>query len=60
MEFKVWHQQTYLQNRSRLTDIENRLVLADGVRRGGEQDWEVRVNMQAIINRIDKQQCPTI
>ena len=60
LEFKIWHQQTYLQNRNSLTDIENRLVLADGVRSGGEQDWEFRVNMQASINRIDKKQRPTI
>ena len=27
---KIWHKWTYLQNRNRLTDIENRLVVAKG------------------------------
>ena len=27
-EFKIWHRWTYLQNRNRLTDIDNRLVVA--------------------------------
>ena len=34
MESKIWHKQTYLQNRNRLTDIENRLVVAKGSREG--------------------------
>ena len=28
VESKIWHKWTYLQNRNRLTDIENRLVVA--------------------------------
>ena len=28
MESKIWHKGTYLQNRDRLKDIENRLVVA--------------------------------
>ena len=30
MESKIWHKGTYQQNRNRLTDIENRLVVAKG------------------------------
>ena len=32
MECKIWHKLTYLQNRDRLTVIENRLVVAKGER----------------------------
>ena len=28
MEYKIWHQRTFLQNRNRLTGIENRFVVA--------------------------------
>ena len=34
MEYKIWHKLTYLQNRDRLTDMENRLVAANGERGG--------------------------
>ena len=30
VESKIWHKRTYLQSRNRLTDIENRLVVAKG------------------------------
>ena len=36
MESKIWHKLTYLQNRSRLTDLENRLVF-DG---GEGKEWD--------------------
>ena len=36
VESNIWHKQTYLQNRNRPTDIENRLVIA---RAGGEGRW---------------------
>ena len=29
-ELKIWHKWTYLQNKNRLTDIEKRLVVAQG------------------------------
>ena len=35
MGFEIWHRWTYLQNRNRLIDIENRLVVAKGVGWGG-------------------------
>ena len=51
----------YMQNRSRLTDIENRPVVAKG-EEGWEGDgmgvWDQQ--MQAIIYRMEKQQGPTV
>ena len=43
MESKIWHKCTYLQNRSRLTNVENRLVDAKGERGGSGMDrvWGV-------------------
>ena len=35
MESKIWHKQTYLQKRKRLTDMENRLVVVKGEGRIG-------------------------
>ena len=40
MESKIWHTWTYLQNRNRLTDTENRVVVAKGEEGGFETDWE--------------------
>ena len=46
MGSKVWHKGTYLQNRNRLTDIKNGLVVATG--EGGESGmdgvWELDAN----------------
>ena len=41
VESKIEHTQSYLQNRNRLTDIENRLVVA---KRVGGKDWESGVS----------------
>ena len=38
VESKAWHKSTYLQNRNRLRDIENRLVVAKG--EGGESGMD--------------------
>ena len=39
VESKIWHKRTYLQNRKRLTDIQNRFVVAKGEVGGrGEKD----------------------
>ena len=47
----------YVQNTNRLTDIENRLVVAKaGGGREGLRVWDYR--MQTIVNRMDKQQGP--
>jgi len=36
VESKIWHKLTYLWNRNRLTDLENRLVVAKGEGEGVE------------------------
>ena len=43
MESKIGHKQTYQQNRNRLTDIENRLVVAkgEGGRSGIDEEFGV-------------------
>ena len=52
---KIWHKWTYLQNRNKLTDIENRSVVAMG-----EEWWIGSLGLvdvkYYIINRMDKQQ----
>ena len=40
----MWHKWTYLQNRNRLIDIENRLVAAKGDGGGEGVDWEFGVS----------------
>ena len=41
---KKCYKWTYLQNRNRLTDIENKLVVAKGVRGGRGLDWEFGIS----------------
>ena len=50
MESKIWHKRTYLPNRNRLTDIENRLVVAKGERRGNEMDREFGVGRCKLLH----------
>ena len=42
METKIWHKWTYLWNRNRHTDIENRPVIAKGEGDEGWTEWELR------------------
>ena len=44
VESKIGHKWTYLQNRNRLTDTEDRLVVAKGERDGRGMDWEFRIS----------------
>ena len=44
VESKTWHKWTYLWNRKRLTDIENRFVVAKGEGGRGVIDWEFRIS----------------
>ena len=48
MECKIWYKRTYLQNRNRLLDMENRLVVA----KLGEvrMDWEFGVSIFKLLN----------
>ena len=43
VESKIWHRRTYLQNRNRLTDIENRLMVVKGLGGRGGMDWELGI-----------------
>ena len=64
-------QRTYLRNRNRLTDIENRLVVAKGEGGGGGMDWEFGVsrctllyiewiNNKVLLYSTGRIQCPMI
>ena len=44
MESKIWHKWTYLWNRNRLTDIENRLAVTEGEGGRGGKDWECGIS----------------
>ena len=43
MGSKIWHKWTYLQNRNRLTDTENRVVVAKGEEGRSGRDGEFGV-----------------
>ena len=44
---KKWYKWTYLQNRSRISDVENKLWLP-GVRRGGI-NWKIGIDIYALL-----------
>ena len=48
-------QKIYLQNRNRLTDIENRLVAAKGERGGGGKDCRFEISRCKSFYRMDTQ-----
>ena len=48
VESKIWHKWTYLWNKNRLTDVENRFVVAKGEESFG-------FALQTIIYRLGKQ-----
>ena len=57
---KKWYKWTYLQNRNRLTDLENELIVTKRGRQGRDSleiwDWHVHT----AIFKTDNQQGPTI
>ena len=61
VESKIWHRQTYLWNRNRLTDMENRLVFAgmgwEG-RSGMECESEVRRCKPLCLEWMSRSSCP--
>ena len=60
MDSKIWHKWTYIWNRNRIRDIENRLVTAQGEGIGGRMEWSVGLtDTRFHIYRTDKQQSPT-
>ena len=50
VESKIWHKWTCLQNRNRLTDIENRLVVAEGEGEGRGMGWEFGVGRCKLLH----------
>ena len=44
VESKIWHKWTYLWNRNRIMDIENRMVFAKEEGFGGGMEWELGVS----------------
>ena len=53
-------QRTYLQNRNRLTDIENRFVVAKRVWGGSRMDGDFGVDRSKLTFRMDKKRGPTV
>ena len=45
---KQWYKWTYLQNRNRLIDIENKLTVTKGRRRVGV-NWESGINIYTLL-----------
>ena len=60
--YRTWHIWTYLQNRNRLIDMENKLMVTKGESRSrgrdklGVWDWHIHIT----VYKTDKQQEPTI
>ena len=50
VESKLWHTWTYLENRNRLTDVENTLVVAKGEGGGSGMDWEFGVSRCKLLH----------
>ena len=46
---KNWYKWTYLQNRNRLTDLENELMVTRGEGSGGGVDWEFGIDMYTLL-----------
>ena len=59
---KTWYKCTYLQNRNRLTDIEDKLVVTKGDtwQRGREKSGAWDKHTHTTIYKIDNQQGPTV
>ena len=49
MESKIGHKWTYLQNENRLTDTENRFVVAKGAT-GEGKDWEFEIRRDKLLH----------
>ena len=46
---KIWYKWTYLQNRNRVTDVENKLMVAKGERKGGDIKWEIGIGIYTLL-----------
>ena len=45
---KIWYKWTYLQNRNRLTDLENELMVT-GVRVEGGINWVIEIDIYTLL-----------
>ena len=45
---KKWYKWTYLQNRNRVTDVENKLMVTRGERVGGI-NWEIGIDIYRLL-----------
>ena len=46
---KKWCKWTYLPNRNRVTDVENRLMVTRGERGGGGINWEIGIDVDTLL-----------
>ena len=44
-----WYRWSYLQSRSRDTDVENKCIHTKGVRGGGERNWEIGIDIHTLL-----------
>ena len=49
MESKKWYKWTYLQNRNRVTDVENILIVTKGERERGGINWEIGTDIYTVL-----------
>ena len=45
---KKWYKRTYLQDRNRVTDVENNLMDTKGGR-GGGMNWEIGIDIYTLL-----------
>ena len=46
---KIWYKWTYLQNRNRVTDVENKLTVAKGERKRGGIKCEIGIDIYTLL-----------
>jgi len=49
VECKKWYKWTYLQNKYRVTDVENKLMVTSGEKRGGRINWESEIDIYTLL-----------
>ena len=59
-ESKIWYKWSCLQNRNRLTDIENKFMVTKGERAWGGINLEFGISRYKLFYKRDKQKGPTV
>ena len=49
-DLKKWYKWTYLQNRNRVTGVENKLMVTKGGDKLGDWDWHIHTTVYKIDN----------